>query len=156
MRSRRAVTPLTGAAVAWALVACSHAGTATLPAGTVRFVSAAGTNTLRVQIADTEPARQAGLMHRTRLAPGSGMAFVFAAPSTRSFWMKDTVIPLSAAFWSKGGRIVAVLDMTPCRRDPCPLYSPGVRYVGAVEANLGWFGARGISVGDSVSLVRDP
>ena len=95
-------------------------------------------------------------MHRTRLAADSGMAFVFSAPSTRSFWMRGTLISLSAAFWSRDGRIVAILDMTPCRRDPCPLYAPGARYVGAVEANLGWFASRGISVGDSASLVRDP
>ena len=156
MRSRRWVTSLAGAALAFGLVACSQAGAATLPAGTVRIVSAAGTNTLRVQIAATEQARQAGLMHRRRLATDGGMAFVFAAPSTRAFWMKDTPIPLSAAFWSKDGRIVAILDMTPCRRDPCPLYSPHATYVGAVEANLGWFASRGIGLGDLVSLVRNP
>jgi uncharacterized membrane protein (UPF0127 family) len=93
-------------------------------------------------------------MDRTSLAADRGMVFLFDEPGDGGFWMKDTTIPLSIAFWDEHGRIVATLDMDPCRGDPCPLYSPGVTYVGAVEANRGYFVAHGISTGDRVALSR--
>jgi uncharacterized membrane protein (UPF0127 family) len=50
-----------------------------------------------------------------------------------------------------------MLDMEPCRRDPCPVYRPDVAYVGAVEANRGFFQRHGIEVGDEIELVgADP
>jgi len=110
--------------------------------------------TLNVQIAATEETRRAGLMNRTSLAPDSGMAFLFPRPTDQSFWMKDTPIPLSIAFWGTDGRIASMLEMTPCRADPCPTYFPGNAYVGAVEANRGFFVAHGVEVGDVVALTR--
>jgi uncharacterized membrane protein (UPF0127 family) len=67
--------------------------------------------------------------------------------------MKDTPIPLSIAFWDRRDRIVALLDMEPCRADPCPTYDAGVPYVGAVEANQGFFANHGVTTGDRVELV---
>jgi uncharacterized membrane protein (UPF0127 family) len=85
------------------------------------------------------------------LPADEGMAFLYDAPSTGRFWMKDTVIPLSIAFWDEDGRIVGTADMRPCRdRDPCPTYRAPSPYVGAVEANLGWFDRHGVAVGDQV------
>ena len=82
------------------------------------------------------------------------MAFLFDRPTSSSFWMKDTLIPLSIAFWDRSRRIVAILDMAPCRRSPCPLYSPGTSYIGAVEVNRGFFRQHGVRVGDRVELER--
>ncbi|MEW6059283.1 MAG: DUF192 domain-containing protein [Actinomycetota bacterium] len=107
---------------------------------------------LVVEIADTPQARQQGLMGRTSLDPDAGMAFLFDAPTRDAFWMKNTLIPLSIAFWDRQGRIVAVLDMEPCTVDPCPTYRPDVPYVGAVEVNLGFFQDHGVKVGDVVEL----
>ncbi|HEX2068889.1 MAG TPA: DUF192 domain-containing protein [Actinomycetota bacterium] len=110
--------------------------------------------TLRVEIADTPPARSAGLMGRRHLAPDAGMAFLFDEPTENRFWMKNTLIPLSIAFWDETGRIVSILHMAPCREDPCPLYSAGTSYIGAVEVNRGFFKAHGVRVGDRVELQR--
>jgi uncharacterized membrane protein (UPF0127 family) len=82
------------------------------------------------------------------------MVFLFSQPTADPFWMKDTVIPLSIAFWGADDRIEAILDMEPCRSDPCRMYSPGVSYLGAVEVNRGFFDASGIQIGDEVHLVR--
>jgi len=90
----------------------------------------------------------------TTLAPDSGMAFVWPAPTSSSFWMKDTLIPLSIAFWDTAGKVVAIDEMTPCTADPCETYGAPVAYVGAVEANKGWFAAHGVRVGDAVELAR--
>ena len=83
------------------------------------------------------------------------MVFLFDGPVNGTFWMKNTLIPLSIAFWDRSGRILKILDMTPCRADPCRLYSPGVTYVGAVETNRGWFGANGVREGHRVVLSGD-
>jgi uncharacterized membrane protein (UPF0127 family) len=84
------------------------------------------------------------------------MAFVWDHPVETSFWMKDTLIPLTIAFWDEGGRIVSVLDMPPCRADPCPTYDPGTPVVGALEVPRGELARRGVGLGDSVDLVSSP
>lgn len=108
---------------------------------------------LVVEVADTDEERRRGLMGRERLAPNDGMAFVFDEAVSSGFWMKDTLIPLSIAFWDEEGRIVAILDMDPCEADPCPVYEPGTAYVGAVEVRQGLFEFRGVEVGDRVELL---
>jgi uncharacterized membrane protein (UPF0127 family) len=113
-----------------------------------------GTSTLQVEVAATPEARARGLMGRTELPADQGMAFVFGQPTTGRFWMKDTLIPLSIAFWDERDRVVAILDMQPCRADPCPTYGPERPYVGAVEVNLGYFEDHGIEVGDHVELTQ--
>jgi uncharacterized membrane protein (UPF0127 family) len=82
------------------------------------------------------------------------MAFLQAWPVQQPFWMKDTLIPLSVAFWDQDGRIRAILDMEPCPAEPCPLYDPGVSWIGAVEVNQGFFEERGVEIGDRVRLER--
>lgn len=125
-----------------------------LPMATLRLLSADGPVTLRVEIADTPQARSAGLMGRRHLAANGGMAFLFDRPTENRFWMKNTLIPLSIAFWDEAGRIVSIVDMVPCREDPCPLYSAGTSYIGAVEVNRGFFKAHGVKVGDRIELQR--
>ena len=104
----------------------------------------------------TEAEREVGLMGRTALDADAGMVFLFDGTTTASFWMKDTLIPLSIAFWGTDGRIVGILDMEPCEADPCPTFNPGVPYVGALEANLASFADRGVAVGDTVRLEGAP
>ena len=81
-----------------------------------------------------------------------GMAFVWDAPTTGSFWMKDTLIPLSIAFVDADGRVVTIREMTPCVADPCAQYEATDPYVMAVEANAGWYDEHGIVVGDHAVL----
>jgi uncharacterized membrane protein (UPF0127 family) len=137
------------------LMACSSdPGTqpASMTQGSVVF---RGTDRLHVRIAETEQERQTGLMNVMALAPDDGMAFVFDGPVTTSFWMKDTLIPLSVAFVGQDGRVVSTTDMQPCEADPCPTYAPSGPYTLAVEANLGWFADHGVSAGDRARLERD-
>jgi uncharacterized membrane protein (UPF0127 family) len=126
-----------------------------LPRGTLRVTTDSGPVTLDVEIAGEGRARSVGLMGRPKLAADAGMVFVFDGPRGSGFWMKNTLIPLSIAFWDQSGRILRILHMTPCRADPCRVYVPGVTYVGAVETNLGWFAAHGVQRGDRVTLARD-
>ena len=107
---------------------------------------------LEVEIADDPIERATGLMWRESLPEDRGMAFLFDGPTGARFWMKNTLIPLSIAFWDEGHEIVAILDMEPCEEAPCPRYDPGVPFVGAVEANTGWFERNGVRVGEQVEL----
>jgi uncharacterized protein len=111
-----------------------------------------GTVSLQVQLADTPDERQAGLMDRESLTPYDGMAFVWEEPVVSSFWMKDTLIPLSIAFWDDDGRIISILDMNPCTVDPCPSYGPDEPFVGAVEVERGTLEEHGVAIGDQVEL----
>jgi uncharacterized protein len=102
--------------------------------------------------AATPSARSQGLMHRDSLRADAGMVFRFPGERRGGFWMKNTRIPLSIAYFDAAGHIVAILDMEPCEADPCPTYDPGVPYSGALEVNQGYFERHGITEGDTVHL----
>ena len=130
----------------------AYAGAVEGPISFLSIRTEAEPATLSVQVADTDEERARGLMGVEHLPPDHGVAFVWDDPVWSEFWMKNTLIPLSIAFWDSSGRIVGILDMQPCTSDPCPRYASPEPYVGAVEANLGWFGDRGVEVGDVVEL----
>ena len=103
-----------------------------------------------VEVADSDEERAQGLMNRETLDEDKGMLFVYFEPNRGGFWMKDTLIPLSIAFFDQEGEILEILDMEPCKADPCPSYDPGVSYWGALEVNQGMFEEWGVSVGDTL------
>jgi uncharacterized protein len=111
--------------------------------------------TVRLEVAADPASRARGLMERERVAQGTGMVFLYPADVDESFWMKNTLVPLSIAFVAADGRVVSVAEMTPCRADPCPSYAPAGPYRYAVELAGGSFGAAGIGPGASVVPV-DP
>jgi uncharacterized membrane protein (UPF0127 family) len=152
---RSSVSWLMALVLAFAAVACADSAPGESAAERPRVVieAADGPVSVDVEVADEGFERRAGLMGRTSLPADAGMAFLFPEPTGGSFWMKDTLIPLSIAFWDEDGAIVAILDMQPCRDDDCPSYDPGVDFVGALEVNQGFFDEHRIDVGDRVRLV---
>ncbi|MPZ72510.1 MAG: DUF192 domain-containing protein [Nitriliruptorales bacterium] len=108
--------------------------------------------TVRVEDAHDQPTRRVGLMHRRRIPPRGGMVFRFPDDRQGGFWMKDTLVPLSIAFFDGDGEVLAVLDMQPCQADPCPSYDPEVPYRGALEVNQGFFDRVGLQPGWRVEL----
>jgi uncharacterized protein len=133
------------------LVACSGTDNQTnRPASTVTFDGSDAV--LYVAVAETAQEQQEGLMGVEMLPADNGMAFVFDEPANSTFWMKDTLIPLSIAFVDESARVIGVRDMQPCEADPCPTYGIDEPYVLAIEANLGWFEEAGIEVGDHAEL----
>ena len=84
------------------------------------------------ELALTSATRARELMLR-RKAPADGMLFVFPEIESGGFWMKNTLVPLTIVFFDADGKRVRRLSMTPCRRDPCPIYSPERRYRFALE-----------------------
>jgi uncharacterized membrane protein (UPF0127 family) len=122
------------------------------PHGTAAIRTPSRTVTVRIEIARTPVQLERGLMGRKTLAPNAGMAFLWTANTRGRFWMKDTSIPLSIAFWNKDGRILRILDMAPCRTDPCRLYDPKVAFRGALEVNRGAFRRWGVRPGARVTI----
>jgi uncharacterized membrane protein (UPF0127 family) len=125
-----------------------------LPTGTAVIDTAGGEVRVEVEIAETVAARTKGLMGRESLPDGAGMVFLADEPSASGFWMKGTLIPLSVAFWGPDNRISEIVDMEPCRKEPCTIYGQGVTWVGALEVNQGFFDQEGVAVGDVVRLER--
>lgn len=117
----------------------------------VRVRTAGGTIELEdLQVARTSQARARGLMGRASLPEDGGMVFLFDDETRAAFWMKDTLIPLSILFWQGDGRIIDILDMPPCRADPCPVYRASAPYVGAIEMHRGAFERLGVEIGDTL------
>lgn len=114
-----------------------------------------GSVLLDVEIADSPEQQARGLMHRTELADDAGMVFIFFEETSGPFYMLNTLIPLSIAFFDAEGKIVRILDMEPCEAEPCELYDPQTAYVGALEVNQGAFESWGIQEGDSVRVLHD-
>lgn len=95
-------------------------------------------------VADTYEERRLGLMHVRELPPDHGMLFIYPDVRERSFWMKNTLIPLSIAYIDERGRIVSIVDMEPLDERSHPSGGP-VRF--GLEMSQGWFRARGIEAG---------
>lgn len=115
-----------------------------------RITNSAGNQVVvRMEIADTEPAREAGLSKRPSLAEDAGMLFVFPSDIQAAFWMKDTWIDLSIAFIAADGRIVDIQDMTRMTQDT---HMPPRPYRYALEVNKGFYQNNGINPGDRVDL----
>jgi uncharacterized membrane protein (UPF0127 family) len=100
---------------------------------------------IRAELARTPEERSRGLMFRKKLPDGEGMLFIFERDEPLSFWMKNTLIPLSIAFIASNGRIIEIQDMRP--HDLSSVKSSrSVRY--ALEAPQGWFDRAGVRPGD--------
>ena len=104
----------------------------------------AGMHLLDVQVAQTPQERQIGLMFRKDMPQHEGMLFVFEQPAPQCFWMRNTLIPLTAAFVADDGTIVNLADMKP-QTDDSHCSAKPVRYV--LEMNQGWFARRNIQAG---------
>ncbi len=109
-----------------------------------RMELTAGMHRIDAQVAATPQERQTGLMHRKEMPQHEGMLFVFEQPAQQCFWMKNTLLPLTAAFVDDDGTIVNLADMKPQTLDSHCSAKP-VRYV--LEMNQGWFAKKGIKAG---------
>ncbi len=109
-----------------------------------RVKLSAGMHQITAQVAQTPDQRSTGLMFRKEMPQPEGMLFVFEQASMQCFWMKNTLLPLTAAFVADNGEIVNLADMKPQTEAPHCSAKP-VRYV--LEMNQGWFAKKGIKAG---------
>ena len=105
---------------------------------------------LFVELAFTPDARSCGLSNRFTLGENNGMLFLFPNMGKRTFWMKNTHIPLSIAFMDDAGKIVMIHQMDADQTSTTYDSFQSVRY--ALEVNRGWFRLHGIKNGDRVEM----
>lgn len=108
----------------------------------------AGVHRIDAQLAQTPQQHQIGLMNRKDMPQQEGMLFVFEQAATQCFWMKNTLMPLTAAFVASDGTIVNLADMKPQTENSHCSEKP-VRYV--LEMNQGWFAKNGLKAGTKLS-----
>lgn len=92
-----------------------------------------------------------GMMYRTNLGELEGMLFVFGRPMRVAFYMRNTIVPLTAAYLDSEGRILELHDLEPLNEQPVEAGTDRVQFV--LELPRGWFTRHGVSTG---AVVRTP
>ncbi|MCK5460627.1 DUF192 domain-containing protein [Candidatus Gracilibacteria bacterium] len=81
-----------------------------------------GGETFLVEVVDTPQERRDGLMFRKSMPLDKGMLFIFEAETLKTFWMKNTLLPLKIIWISEEGIVVDIQNAEPCRANPCKTY----------------------------------
>ena len=109
-----------------------------------------------VELAATQSEQALGLMFRDSMPADHGMLFIFPAEGMRSFWMRNTRIPLDIFYFDEDLKLVSVSENArPCRTQRCRGYpSAGpAKYV--LELNAGKAAELGVQAGDVLELHID-
>jgi uncharacterized membrane protein (UPF0127 family) len=104
-------------------------------------------------LASTTVQQQRGLMNRHDLGGYDGMIFRFDSPTTVGFYMKDTLIPLSIAWFNRTGQFLNGTTMVPCPKKTvtCPSYFADAPYSVAIEVRAGGLPELGIGPGSTIT-----
>ena len=113
-----------------------------------------GANELVTEVAMSRTEIATGMMHRTEMGENEAMIFVFPRPFRASFYMRNTLIPLSCAYIGSDGTILELRDMKPHDETPIVAATDQVQYV--LEVNQGWFERHNVQVGTVVSAEKGP
>jgi uncharacterized protein len=107
--------------------------------------------TIVVEIADTDERRAYGLMFREKLPSDTGMLFIFDDEEKRSFWMQNTLIPLSIGYFGREKTLNEVIDMQPAVMGAArpKTYPSRKKAMFALEMNIGWYDRNKIRPGVS-------
>lgn len=105
-----------------------------------------------VDVADAFEEHSKGLMFRESLPEDSGMLFIFQDESQKTFWMKNTLIPLDIIFIDSDFQIINIEQAVPCEADMCPYYKSEGEAKYVLEVNEGFAERNGVGAGNSVSI----
>jgi uncharacterized protein len=111
-----------------------------------------GAEEIEAEVALNNQQRQAGMMFRTSMEENEGMLFVFPYPHRTGFWMKNTSVPLSAAYIDPAGVILEIHHLEPHNTDNVPSESENILYV--LEVPRGWFDRHNVRTGMVVRTER--
>lgn len=110
---------------------------------------------IHAEIADTPEKSERGLMFRTKIGPNSGMLFIFDDERPRSFWMKNTFIPLDIGYFNSKKELIDVQTMTPVTSEmqlDIPTYPSKGPAMYALELPKGWFSKHKIRLKERFSF----
>jgi uncharacterized membrane protein (UPF0127 family) len=109
-----------------------------------------------VEVVETPEKQALGLMFRDSIPDDHGMLFIFPVEGMRSFWMKNTRIPLDIIYFDAGLKLVSVAeDARPCRTQRCPSYPSEGPAKYDLELNSGKAAKLGLEPGDILELHLD-
>ena len=112
---------------------------------------------IKVEIAADDAARAHGLMDRTFMPADQGTLFVFPDSQIRTFWMKNTLIPLDMLFFDSDRKLVTLLaNVPPCKADPCAVYPSTAPAHYVLELNAGTAVKLGMRKGDTATFANVP
>lgn len=115
-----------------------------------------GGKSFSVEIADTQEKQALGLMFRDSMPDDAGMIFIFPNEAPRSFWMKNTRIPLDIMYFDKDLKMVSIsADTLPCRVSRCPSYPSSKPAMYVLELNAGKASELGVGPGDKLTIELD-
>ena len=138
-------------ALAWVGCSDNASPSSTVVAGAdTYFPLEVGEARLRVQLALSRPEQQQGLMYRQEMASDAGMLFVFERAGQRSFWMRNTYLPLDILYIDRSGIVQEIYPMFPLVEES--VVSRSEEIVMALEINQGEAQRQQISVGDKLNL----
>jgi uncharacterized membrane protein (UPF0127 family) len=140
------------------LCATAGAGARNLDSEFEKAAFKIGRKKISAYVADTDEKRARGLMFIEKLPEDTGMIFVFEHPRILSFWMKDTLIPLSIGFFDRKGVLIDVQKMTvtsTLMTTAVPSYASKGEALFALEMNSGWFAKHKIHAGAQLKLVSN-
>jgi uncharacterized membrane protein (UPF0127 family) len=147
-----------------AFVACNKSDSTAMPTALDQSIPTQAQSKLRTvklwlgaqemitEVALTGLEQQTGMMFRTNMAENEGMLFVFGQPHRASFWMKNTLIPLSGAYLDSDGVILEIHDMKPRDESSIVAGNDNIRFV--LETRAGWFQRNNVGVGAVVRSER--
>lgn len=110
-----------------------------------------------VWVADTPETKSMGMMGASSMGEADAMAFISDEPTTGRFWMWNTLIDLSIAFYDRDGVYLDAFDMTVCTASDsagCVRYDTPVGYSVAIEAPRGDLERLGLVQGSTVEVTE--
>jgi uncharacterized membrane protein (UPF0127 family) len=116
----------------------------------ITFADAPGAPRISAEHAQTHAQRNRGLMFRTEMPRDDGMLFSWPDEAIRSFWMRNTCIPLDMLFIDGDGAIVGIVEQVPVLNDVGRSVRCPARYV--LEVNAGWCRQNGVVAGQHVLI----
>ncbi len=104
------------------------------------------------ELARTQTEVATGMMYRKQMGENEGMLFVFPRAHRTAFYMRNTLVPLSAAYIDGDGNILEIHDLKPLDETPVEAASDKVQYV--LETPQGWFRKNNIGIGTLIRTER--
>lgn len=113
-----------------------------------------GAEELTTELCATSQQLATGMMFRTNLDESAGMLFAFPYPHRTAFYMRNTTVPLSAAYIDPEGVILEIHDLMPLEEKAVEASSDMVQFV--LEVKQGWFQRHNIPTGSVLRVSSGP
>ena len=107
-----------------------------------------GRHELTAELAIAPRELATGMMHRKEMGENEAMLFRLPFPQRASFYMRNTYVPLSAAYIDAEGTILEIHDLQPLNETPVPSASANISYV--LETRQGWFDRNQVPIGSVI------